>query len=189
MNASVIFVIAFLVAVSLHRVWEGFRPRQLVAGQRQMNWSFGVFFALHVLITAGAFTEFYFVRRSLWWPGSALGVAVLVLSLFVRAAAIRTLGKFWSLHLEIRESHVLVREGIYEVVRHPAYAAILLEVISIPIVTNAWWTAVAAAAVYWPLLLYRLRREERALVEKFGEPYRVYQREVGALVPRWSGKK
>jgi protein-S-isoprenylcysteine O-methyltransferase Ste14 len=33
-------------------------------------------------------------------------------------------------------------------------------------------------------LVYRLRVEERALVDKFGDQYRSYQREVGALWPR-----
>jgi protein-S-isoprenylcysteine O-methyltransferase Ste14 len=37
-----------------------------------------------------------------------------------------------------------------------------------------------------PLLLMRIRREEAAMVEKFGDTYREYQQEVGALIPRWS---
>jgi protein-S-isoprenylcysteine O-methyltransferase Ste14 len=61
-----------------------------------------------------------------------------------------------------------------------------LEVLSIPLTVNAWWTVAFAAATYLPLLVYRLRVEEQALVEKFGDSYRVYQREVGALCPRLS---
>ena len=68
--------------------------------------------------------------------------------------------------------------------RHPAYAAITLEVLSIPLAVNAWWTLLFTAATYVPLLWVRLRQEERALVEKFGDAYRAYQREVGAVLPR-----
>ena len=49
---------------------------------------------------------------------------------------------------------------------------------------NAWWAMAFAAATYVPLLVIRMKQEEVALAEKFGEPYRQYQREVGALVPK-----
>lgn len=185
-NGSTLAVIGFLITVSVHRVWEGFRPRPTVAGQRQMNWSFHVFFMLHVAITGGAFIEYVLLRRSLIWSISAIGLVLFVISLFLRAAAIRTLGKYWSLHVEIRSQHELVREGVYNWIRHPAYAAIVLEVLCIPMVANAWWTMFFAAVIYLPLLGWRLRTEERALTEKFGEAYRIYQGEVGGLIPKCS---
>jgi protein-S-isoprenylcysteine O-methyltransferase Ste14 len=185
MSGATCFAVAFLALVSLQRLLETFKRRGTLAGQQQMRWSFYAFFILHAVIIAGSLAEFLFARRTLYWPATGVGLVMYAASLVVRNVAIRTLGRFWSLQVEIRSEHQLVREGIYNFVRHPAYLAIVLEVLSIPLTVNAWWTALFAAATYIPLLLLRLRVEEHALVEKFGDVYRAYQREVGALWPRW----
>jgi protein-S-isoprenylcysteine O-methyltransferase Ste14 len=69
-------------------------------------------------------------------------------------------------------------------VRHPAYAAFVLETTGVPLAANAWWALLVALVVYVPLLCWRIRREETALVAKLGDAYRQYQREVGMLLPR-----
>ena len=184
MSNATCFVVVFLAVVGLQRLLETFKRRGTIAGQQQMRWSFYAFFILHSVIMVGALVEFLLSAQTLWWPATAAGLVLYASSLVVRNVAIRTLGRFWSLQVEIRSEHQLVREGIYNYVRHPAYLAITLEVLSIPLTVNAWWTTVFAAATYVPLLVYRLRVEERALVEKFGDQYRSYQREVGALWPR-----
>ena len=186
MSGATCFAVAFLALVSLQRLLETFKRRGTMAGQQQMRWSFYAFFILHTVIIAGSLAEFLIGGRALFWPATAAGLMLYAASLVVRNVAIKTLGRFWSLQVEIRSEHQLVREGIYNFVRHPAYLAIVLEVLSIPLTVNAWWTTLFAAATYVPLLLLRLRVEERALVEKFGDAYRSYQREVGALVPRVS---
>ncbi len=188
MSAATWFAVAFLAGAGLQRLWETFKRRGTVPGQQQMRWSFYAFIVLHTLIMAGALVEFLLLRRTLVWPVTAVGLVMYAASLAVRNVAIRTLGRFWSLQVEIRSEHQLVREGIYNHVRHPAYLAIILEVLSIPLTVNAWATTAFAAATYVPLLVYRLRVEERALVEKFGDAYRAYQREVGALLPRLGPK-
>ena len=146
-------VVIFLALVGLQRLLETFKRRGTVPGQQQMRWSFHAFFTLHTLILAGALGEYLVVRPQLSPVWTALGLGMFAASLIVRNVAIRTLGRFWSLHVEIRSEHQLVREGIYNVVRHPAYAAITLEVLSIPLTVNAWWTLLFAAATYVPLLL------------------------------------
>jgi len=179
-----IFVVVFILFASFQRIFETFSRRPKEKGQQQMLWSFYAFAILHVLIFGGALAEYVWVRMTLIWPVSIAGVVLYVGSLVLRNMAIRALGKFWSLVVEIREKHQFVREGPYRFVRHPAYAAIVLEVLVVPLAVNAWWAMAFAAATYVPLLVIRMKQEEVALAEKFGEPYRQYQREVGALVPK-----
>jgi protein-S-isoprenylcysteine O-methyltransferase Ste14 len=184
MSAATWFAVAFLAAAGLQRLLETFKRRGTVPGQQQMRWSFCAFIVLHALIMVGALVEFLVLRQRLVWPLTAVGLVLYGVSLVVRNVAIRTLGRYWSLQVEIRAEHQLVREGIYRHVRHPAYLAIILEVLSIPMTVNAWATMAFAALTYVPLLLCRMRVEERALAQKFGDAYRAYQREVGALLPR-----
>jgi len=187
MNASIVervlFVGFILVAVGL-RVGEMFRKRGSERGVTSMQWSFYALVASAAVVYAGSVLEFFFTPRAYHMAVGVAGMVLYGVSVLLRRAAIRALGRYWSLHIEIRSQQPLVREGPYQYVRHPAYAAFLLEIIGVPLAGNAWWSLVVALGVYLPLLCWRIRREEEALVEKFGEAYQKFQREVGMLVPR-----
>lgn len=186
MSGSAWVVMGFLALAFAERVFQCFTPRATEAGELRMRWSLHALYTLYTLIVFGAAAELFFVRKTVVvWP-SAIGLVLYVTSLVLRKVAIRALGRFWSLQVEIRSRHQLVREGPYGLVRHPIYSAIILEVLSIPLVANAWWTLLFASVTHVPLVLFRMHCEEAAFLEKLGETYRGYQREVGALVPRWS---
>jgi protein-S-isoprenylcysteine O-methyltransferase Ste14 len=176
----------FLALVVVERASATFSRRQLVAGEQRMQWSLYALYGSYSLVVGGALVEHLITHRPLILWVSAIGFVTYLGSFVLRTVAIRTLREFWSLQIEIRSEHRLIREGVYSCVRHPNYAAILLEVLSIPLVVNAWITLALAVATFVPMLLYRTHCEEAALVEKFGERYRAYQREVGKLVPKWS---
>src|SRR5206468_8957028 len=133
-------------------------------------------------ILGGTVAEYFLVARplNLWVAGG--GLVVFAGSVVVRSVAIRTLGRYWSLHVEIRPEHQLVTSGIYGVVRHPIYLSVILESLSIPLIGNAYYTLLGTVGLYWPVLLWRLWMEEQAMVEKFGDQYLTYQRRVAALV-------
>jgi protein-S-isoprenylcysteine O-methyltransferase Ste14 len=77
----------------------------------------------------------------------------------------------------------LLREGIYERVRHPRYASAGLGLIGNVLLINYVGLYIFFLLVI-PLGLWLLALEERELVDRFGDAYRQYQREVPQLVPR-----
>ena len=77
----------------------------------------------------------------------------------------------------------LLQEGAYAWVRHPRYLAGVLIALSIALFANHLATWVLAV-VCVPLLYLVTLVEERELVDRFGEQYRVYQRHVPRLIPR-----
>jgi protein-S-isoprenylcysteine O-methyltransferase Ste14 len=181
---TVLFCVFMLVATGW-RVRETFQKQGQVRGGTRMMWSFYALFSLSCVIFAGTVLEFFFVKRAHCLWASLLGGVVFVLANVLRWVAIRALGRFWSLHVEIRDQQPLIREGPYRYVRHPAYAAFVAEHIAVPLVGNAWWSLGVAVFLFVPMILWRIAREEAALVEKFGDRYRAYQREAGRLTPRW----
>ena len=191
MNASPIarlLFIVFMVVAAVWRMWD-FQKQGHDRGSVSMRWSLYALVGLGVIVFCGTVLEFFFVPRPFHPAIAFLGAALLIAAGVIRVTAIRTLGRFWSLHIEIRSEQLLVREGIYRYVRHPAYLSFVLEIIAVPLVGNAWWSLGVAIIGYLPLLVRRLRREEEALCEKFGDHYRSYQREVGALWPRFSSAR
>jgi protein-S-isoprenylcysteine O-methyltransferase Ste14 len=183
-----ILLVAFLVVAAAERVYERRFSHQAVRGERKMAWSYTVLHPIHVSLFFLTALEFFWVKREIHIWVTGVGLALWVASVAVRLTAIRTLAKFWSLHLEIREGHELVTHGIYRFVRHPAYAAILAEVASLPLVGNAYYTLALALGVYWPILLCRWWLEEKEMVEKFGERYVDYMRRVPAFLPWRCGR-
>ena len=81
------------------------------------------------------------------------------------------------------ESGKLLREGIYARVRHPRYASAGLAVIGHVLLINYLGLYIFILLAI-PMGLWLLALEERELVDRFGDAYRQYQREVPQLVPR-----
>lgn len=78
----------------------------------------------------------------------------------------------------------LLTNGIYGVVRHPQYAGIFLAVFG----QLLHWPTLATLTLA-PLIglayVHLARREEKRLVERFGEAYVAYRQRTPMLFPRW----
>jgi protein-S-isoprenylcysteine O-methyltransferase Ste14 len=176
---------AFLLVAVVERLYERQFSERAERGDVKMRWSYIWFHVLHGALYVLSGLEFYYWRwgAGFSWLAFAVGVGLFALSLWLRLTAIRTLGRMWSLNLEIRQGHQLVQAGVYRWMRHPAYTAIMLEVVAIPLAANAWGSLVLPLGLYVPLLLARWWREEQEMSAKFGEAYRQYRRQVCAFVP------
>ena len=113
------------------------------------------------------------------WIGVALGCVAFALYAWAQA----TLGKEWSPHLQMREEHHLVTTGPYARMRHPIYAAYLAFMTSVALVTANWFF-IALLVVSIAVLGLRIPKEERMLIETFGEEYKGYMRRTGRLLPK-----
>jgi protein-S-isoprenylcysteine O-methyltransferase Ste14 len=105
-------------------------------------------------------------RRSPWL---ILPAAVFAAGVGLRQAAIRTLGRFYSHHVVRHDGHLVVTGGLYGIVRHPAYAGMLLANIGF---ACFFLTPLSAAALLLLVLAvaWRIRVEERALWDVPGYP-------------------
>ena len=117
------------------------------------------------------------------WAGW-LGVAVFVAGLVIRWRAQHDLGRNYSSTLVIWQEHCLVTDGIYRYVRHPIYAALWLWALAQPLLLQNWVAGLAGLVVILPLYWLRVPREEALLLEHFGEPYQLYMRRTGRMIPR-----
>jgi protein-S-isoprenylcysteine O-methyltransferase Ste14 len=121
-------------------------------------------------------------QRSLGGVGAAL--MALAVWLFWRSHA--DLGRNWSPSLELREGHKLVTEGVYRRVRHPMYASEWLWGIAQALLLQNWVAGWAGLVVFTPLYVLRVPREERMMLDRFGEDYRAYIDRTGRVVPSLS---
>jgi protein-S-isoprenylcysteine O-methyltransferase Ste14 len=112
------------------------------------------------------------------------GLALLVAGVAVRWRAIHTLGKFFTGTVLIREDHRLLRKGLYRHVRHPAYTGTLVAHLGLGLSFSNWYSLAFGLVPYAVAAGYRIRVEERALREAFGEEYEAYARATKRLIPK-----
>ncbi len=79
----------------------------------------------------------------------------------------------------------LLTEGIYGRIRHPRYVEIAIGTLGYGLFSG-WLGAVVVAVVTIPALHAIVLLEERELMDRFGEAYERYRREVPRYVPRAS---
>ncbi len=86
---------------------------------------------------------------------------------------------------EIHRAHgELVTDGLYGYVRHPQYSALFLLILALVVQWPAllsWLMAPILFIVYVRLA----RREEREMVEQFGERYLAYRAITPSFIPSW----
>ena len=98
------------------------------------------------------------------------------------------INKNWTFSLDIKNKHTLIEDGIYKHIRHPMYAAHLLWGIAQVLLVPNWIAGFASLVVFIPFYFLRVRREERVMLEQFGEEYRLYRGRTGRLLPRFHMK-
>jgi protein-S-isoprenylcysteine O-methyltransferase Ste14 len=135
---------------------------------------------LYVFTPLFSFADYSIPR----WIG-VTGVAVLVLANWVFWKSHKDLGGNWSPTLEIRQEHKLVTNGIYQRIRHPMYLSIwLLEIAQAMILPN--YVAGFAGLIPFGILYFqRVAREERMMMEEFGDEYERHLKSTGRLFPKF----
>ena len=190
--ASMLFYLPILTALVVYvvRLAEINRKRETVPGKVRENLTLRLFILIGTLMTFGSLAEYVLRGGGFSWVAFSGGILAAIVSFRLRWSAIAALGKFWSLHVEIRENHEFVQTGPFRIVRHPTYFSMVLELLSFGLIFSAWWMLLVIPFLFIPALILRLRLEEPALVEKFGDTYRDYQLRVPMLIPyKWPSAK
>jgi protein-S-isoprenylcysteine O-methyltransferase Ste14 len=112
------------------------------------------------------------------WIGVGLGL----LSVPFLAWVHYVLDKGWSVTLKLQAEHKLVTSGPYKRIRHPMYTVHIVYFLSWVLVSaNLLFLIYYVLAIL--LIMLRIPKEERMMLEKFGEEYRAYMKRTGRLLP------
>jgi protein-S-isoprenylcysteine O-methyltransferase Ste14 len=149
---------------------------------------------LHLLATVltgflVAILDFIFLQNLKFQAFALAGLFLLVIGGYLRTKARLELKKkagFDSLaataRLRIAENRHLVKDGLYRHVRHPIYLGEILRNFGVVSVFSSVY-GLLLMAVATGFLFFRIRKEERTLIERFGEEYKEYQRKTKRILP------
>ena len=116
------------------------------------------------------------------WIGLS-GVPVFVVAIWLLWRSHVDLGGNFSPSLRIGEEHSLVTGGVYRRIRHPMYTAHLLWAVAQTLLLHNWIAGPAFLVTFLPLYLLRVPKEEKMMLERFGDEYRAYMDKTGRLFP------
>jgi protein-S-isoprenylcysteine O-methyltransferase Ste14 len=171
-------------------VWVMLELRQSITRRPEgvkANWSSEVLFRLIVgigALVAGALSR---VAQSATIRPAALafsiGVILLWAGIFLRLWSFRTLGRYFTFTVQTSGDQPVITAGPYRVIRHPSYAGLLLLFMGVGLLIGNWWSFVCLTVAMAGALVFRIRVEERALLQNIGPGYRSYAATHKRLVP------
>jgi protein-S-isoprenylcysteine O-methyltransferase Ste14 len=175
--------LTFMVIMTIHRFWQTLFRNGRVKGQVIRGWTFHILSVVHIIVGITTVVEFFWLQRTLNYYVTLTGLTLFTVAFFVRSWSIKTLGRYYSHHIEIRDDQPLIREGPYKYIRHPYYLSVILEVLSFPLIPNSYYAFLVALICYVPLVFVRLFLEESVLLKKFGDEYIHYMKRVPCIIP------
>jgi protein-S-isoprenylcysteine O-methyltransferase Ste14 len=145
----------------------------------QIIWS--VFTTQLLIILEAAYVRFPDSVR--WDTLTVAAFLMMVLGLVLRTWSVYTLGKFFTMHLDIQESHKIIRSGPYRYFRHPSYAGAFLTYTATPVFLHAWNSLIPVIIILSIAWLRRMHYEEKMLIEELGKEYVSYCKTVKRIIP------
>ena len=170
MDITVIAFLALLLAVGLLRIFElrvsrRHQQQMIASGASKVNEPhFRWIVFLHTAVLIGAALEVIFLRRPFIPILAAVMLALFLAGNAVRLWVVRTMGKHWNVQVMNSMGLGVVTGGPFRFVRHPNYAAVFLEMFSLPLIHTAWITALLGCVGYVATISQRIALEESVLL-------------------------
>jgi len=139
-----------------------------------------ILFSIASSVTVSYFTQFP-ITRHLWI--FYLGESFIITGIILRFIIIRSLGKYFTVEVTIKQDHKIKKEGFYRLIRHPSYTFSLLTSLGLGLYLNNWVSLILAFVPPLIAFTYRIKVEEEALTEQFGAEYVEYRKKTKKLIP------
>ncbi|MBL7126835.1 MAG: isoprenylcysteine carboxylmethyltransferase family protein [Dehalococcoidales bacterium] len=189
-NLFTVLYLSGMVVGSAIRAWYGIKFRQdrkaiyrqegLLVLSLASLWGIAILLPFFNLFTDWLDFATYPLPGWAGWPG----VAIFGVALWLLWRSHADLGRNWSVAAEVRERQTLITSGVFKYMRHPMYSAHWLWGIAQALLVHNWISGLASLAIFIPLYLLRVPREEKVMLHEFGDEYRQYMHGTGRVLPR-----
>ncbi|MCC7362523.1 MAG: isoprenylcysteine carboxylmethyltransferase family protein [Anaerolineales bacterium] len=141
----------------------------------------GMVLALTLAVTATRAAAFNFAAGRA--VSFYLGLALMAGGMGLRAWAIAQLGGYFVPEVAIQPGQRVYDQGLYRYLRHPSYAGTFVTILGYGLALSNWISLAIMLVIPGVAYGWRMRVEEAALTEAFGEEYRAYMRRTKRIIP------
>lgn len=120
--------------------------------------------AIHIGFFISLIIEFFAFKEGVsrfWLPLFVLFISFQLMRVWV----ISSLGRYWNTKILVLPGANVVKKGPFHFIRHPNYVVVTCEIIVIPLMFGAYFTAVVFTILNVIILSVRIPKEEAALRE------------------------
>jgi protein-S-isoprenylcysteine O-methyltransferase Ste14 len=144
---------------------------------------------LWIVILASVFLG---ISAASWFPFAimpwrhslrVIGFFVFVGGLILRWYSVGYLGRFFTVDVAIHTEHHIIESGPYRLMRHPSYTGAIVAFIGLGLSIGNWISFLVFTVPTTIGFLLRIKVEEQALIETFGNEYRSYAQRTKRLLP------
>ena len=121
--------------------------------------------------------------KPLWT--SEVGFIAVVFGQFMRTYAMKSAKASFNHQVQKAKAddHILITSGAYQISRHPSYLGFYWWSIGTQILLGNYLCCILYAATLTEFFRARIHREEKFLIQFFGDDYVQYRAKVGTLIP------
>ncbi|MFA5972429.1 MAG: isoprenylcysteine carboxylmethyltransferase family protein [Lentimicrobiaceae bacterium] len=188
MNTKLIIIIAFSYLYGFFELFMSMRQKQkrkkdiVKSGDKASIW------ILTIFIGIGYFLSFSIgatrTGRIYYWDTFfVIGAILTIAGLIIRIKSILTLKQYFTYTVTQIENHELIETGLYKYIRHPGYFGQLIIFTGIATSLSNWLSVLLMIIPVLTGYIYRIKTEERFMIEQMGQKYIEYQKRTKRLIP------
>jgi protein-S-isoprenylcysteine O-methyltransferase Ste14 len=188
MDTKLIIIIAFSYSYGFFEIFMSIRQRLkrkqdiIKSGDKSSIW------ILFIFIGIGYFLSFMIAATRLgriyhWDTFFAIGAILTTFGLIIRIKSILTLKQHFTYTVTKIENHELIETGLYKSIRHPGYLGQLMIFVGSATSLSNWLSIVLMIVPVLLGYIYRIKVEERFMIEQMGQKYIDYQKRTKRLIP------
>jgi protein-S-isoprenylcysteine O-methyltransferase Ste14 len=186
MDLKIIIIIAVSYLYGFFEVFMNLRQRSkskvtTSSDKSSLWWLYGLItlgYALSFSIGATRIGRIYD-----WNTLFAVGMALVVIGFIIRVHSLLTLKQYFTYSVAKVENHKIIESGLYKFIRHPGYLGQLIIFIGISTSISNWLSIPVMMIPITLGYLYRIKVEERFMLEQLGGDYLNYQERTKRLIP------
>lgn len=182
MDPKIIIIISVSYLYAFFEVFMNLKSKGSTSSDKRSLWW------LYGLITLGYALSFAIGMTKIgriypWNTFFALGMAMFAMGFVIRIQAILTLKQYFTYSVAKVENHKIIETGLYKIIRHPGYLGQLIIFIGISTSISNWLSILFMMIPVSLGYLYRIRVEEKFMLEQMGEDYVKYQERTKRMIP------
>jgi protein-S-isoprenylcysteine O-methyltransferase Ste14 len=179
-------IIGFSYLYAFFELFMNFKQRK--KGNVSNSGDKGSLKLLSILIAAGYFFSFSIgatkIGRIYYWDTFfAIGGVLVIIGLIIRIRSIFALRQYFTYSVAKVENHKLIETGMYKSIRHPGYLGQIIIFIGISASMSNWLSIVLMMIPIAVGYGYRIKVEERFMLEQMGEDYLNYKNRTKRFIP------
>jgi len=152
-----LFWVLFIIVVlqRLGELWLARRNGQRMRRRGAVEWGarhYPAAVLIHVFFLLSWWVEVMWFQPPTppWWP---VPLGIFWLAQGLRFWVLKSLGPYWNTRVLVVPGMRPIRHGPYRWLRHPNYLTVVLEMISLPLIFGAWFTALVPTGINVSFLL------------------------------------